>query len=145
MLATKMTLSGEVQVAFDACRRIPELSTRDVESGLRGAANNIRVYASDWRCFIAWCALHRLDSLSAPVKALASFLTEQAGFDSPTANSPAGRRASAWRIRGLACRQLSAGPCVVWLSQRVRWSWLNAPSSSRDKPVAVVGPVELSK
>jgi len=30
-------------------------------------------------------------------------------------------------------------------SQRVMWSWLKAPSSSRDKPVAVVGPVELSK
>ena len=31
------------------------------------------------------------------------------------------------------------------LNQRVMWSWLSAPSGRRDKPVAVVGPVELNK
>ena len=38
-----------------------------------------------------------------------------------------------------------AGPHGVRLNQRVIWSWLSAPSSSRDKPVAIVGLVELSK
>ena len=33
----------------------------------------------------------------------------------------------------------------VRLNQRVIWSWLSAPSGRRDKPVAVVMPVELNK
>nr|WP_281271094.1 hypothetical protein [Hymenobacter nivis] len=40
---------------------------------------------------------------------------------------------------------MSAECHVALLRQRVMWSWLNAPSTRRDKPVAVVGPVELSK
>ena len=37
------------------------------------------------------------------------------------------------------------GRAVGTLNQRVMWSWLNAPFSRRDKYVAVVGPVDLSK
>ena len=33
----------------------------------------------------------------------------------------------------------------VRLNQRVMWSWLSSPSGRRDRPVAVVGPVELNK
>lgn len=51
---------------------------RYVESGLRGAANTVRAYAGDWKRFSAWCALHQLDSLPAPVEALVGFLTELA-------------------------------------------------------------------
>jgi len=51
---------------------------RYVESGLRGAANTIRAYAGDWQRFTTWCQLHQLDSLPAPVEALAGFLTELA-------------------------------------------------------------------
>jgi site-specific recombinase XerD len=51
---------------------------RYVESGLRGAANTIRAYAGDWQRFTAWCQLHQLESLPAPVEALAGFLTELA-------------------------------------------------------------------
>ena len=61
------------------------------------------------------------------------------------AKSSAPRWASAWRIKGLACRQTRAGPHGMRLNQRVTWLWLSAPSSSRDKPVAVVGLVEFSK
>ncbi|MBF9239891.1 tyrosine-type recombinase/integrase [Hymenobacter sp. BT683] len=53
-------------------------STRYVETGLRGAANTVRAYAGDWKRFTSWCALHRLESLPAPVEALAGFLTELA-------------------------------------------------------------------
>lgn len=55
-----------------------ELTHRYVEAGLRGAANTIRAYAGDWRRFTAWCQLHQLASLPAPVEALAGFLTELA-------------------------------------------------------------------
>ena len=68
--------------------------------------------------------------------------------ESPTmrmANSSVGRRAPARQIRGLACRRTWAGPQRAWLSQRVRWSWPSVPSSSHDKLVTVVGPIEFSK
>jgi site-specific recombinase XerD len=55
-----------------------ESTSRYVESGLRGAANTIRAYAGDWQRFTAWCQLHHLESLPAPVEALAGFLTELA-------------------------------------------------------------------
>ncbi|HEX8429250.1 tyrosine-type recombinase/integrase [Hymenobacter sp.] len=55
-----------------------ESASRYVESGLRGAANTIRAYAGDWKRFTAWCQLHQLKSLPAPVEALAGFLTELA-------------------------------------------------------------------
>ena len=55
-----------------------ESTSRYVESGLRGAANTIRAYAGDWKRFTSWCQLHQLESLPAPVEALAGFLTELA-------------------------------------------------------------------
>ncbi|MBO2011600.1 tyrosine-type recombinase/integrase [Hymenobacter negativus] len=55
-----------------------ESTGRYVESGLRGAANTIRAYAGDWQRFTAWCQQHQLESLPAPVEALAGFLTELA-------------------------------------------------------------------
>ncbi|SMB79560.1 integrase family protein [Hymenobacter roseosalivarius DSM 11622] len=55
-----------------------ESTHRYVESGLRGAANTIRAYAGDWQRFTAWCQLHGMASLPAPVEALAGFLTELA-------------------------------------------------------------------
>ncbi|AHJ95544.1 tyrosine-type recombinase/integrase [Hymenobacter swuensis] len=51
---------------------------RYVESGLRGAANTVRAYAGDWKRFAAWCGLHQLAALPAPVEALVGFLTELA-------------------------------------------------------------------
>ncbi|MGI4872408.1 MAG: tyrosine-type recombinase/integrase [Janthinobacterium lividum] len=53
-------------------------TSRYVELGLRGAANTIRAYAGDWKRFTAWCVTHGLESLPAPVEALAGFLTELA-------------------------------------------------------------------
>ncbi|MCC2545509.1 tyrosine-type recombinase/integrase [Hymenobacter sp. BT175] len=55
-----------------------ESTQRYVESGLRGAANTVRAYAGDWKRFTAWCQLHQLESLPAPVEALVGFLTELA-------------------------------------------------------------------
>ncbi|MBC6992354.1 tyrosine-type recombinase/integrase [Hymenobacter sp. BT491] len=55
-----------------------ESTHRYVESGLRGAANTVRAYAGDWKRFSAWCTLHQLAALPAPVEALVGFLTELA-------------------------------------------------------------------
>ncbi|WP_139926249.1 tyrosine-type recombinase/integrase [Hymenobacter sp. DG01] len=53
-------------------------TSRYVESGLRGAANTVRAYAGDWKRFSAWCELHELAALPAPVEAAVGFLTELA-------------------------------------------------------------------
>ena len=75
-------MSSQLVVPSSPAAQVPahlvESTSRYVESGLRGAANTIRAYAGDWRRFTAWCQLHRLDSLPAPVEALAGFLTELA-------------------------------------------------------------------
>lgn len=55
-----------------------ESTSRYVEAGLRGAANTVRAYAGDWQRFTTWCRTHQLESLPAPVEALAGFLTELA-------------------------------------------------------------------
>ena len=41
--------------------------------------------------------------------------------------------------------ELGVRPHGVRLDQRVMWSWLSAPIGRRDKPGAVVGPVELNE
>ena len=53
-------------------------TSRYVQAELRGAANTIRAYAGNWQHCIAWCQRHHLESLPAPVEALAGSLTELA-------------------------------------------------------------------
>ncbi|SNR94096.1 MULTISPECIES: tyrosine-type recombinase/integrase [Hymenobacter] len=57
---------------------LTESTHRYVESGLRGSANTVRAYAGDWKRFAAWCQVHQLGMLPAPVEAVAGFLTELA-------------------------------------------------------------------
>ena len=80
-----------------------ESTSRYVESGLHGAANTIRAYAGDWSRFTAWCQLHQLDSLPAPVEALAGFLTElaDAGKKVATIQRHAAAIAKAHELAGL--------------------------------------------
>ena len=80
-----------------------ESTSRYVESGLRGAANTIRAYGGDWKRFTAWCALHSLGSLPAPVEALAGFLTElaDAGKKVATIQRHAAAIAKAHELAGL--------------------------------------------
>jgi site-specific recombinase XerD len=78
-------------------------TSRYVESGLRGAANTIRAYAGDWARFTTWCQTHQLDSLPAPVEALAGFLTElaEAGKKVATIQRHAAAIAKAHELAGL--------------------------------------------
>lgn len=78
-------------------------TSRYVESGLRGAANTIRAYAGDLKRFTSWCALHQLNSLPAPVEALAGFLTElaDAGKKVATIQRHAAAIAKAHELAGL--------------------------------------------
>ena len=80
-----------------------ESTSRYVESGLRGAANTIRAYAGDWQRFTSWCRLHQLESLPAPVEALAGFLTElaDAGKKVATIQRHAAAIAKAHELAGL--------------------------------------------
>ena len=82
---------------------LAESASRYVESGLRGAANTVRAYAGDWKRFTAWCALHRMESLPAPVEALAGFLTElaDAGKKVATVQRHAAAIAKAHELAGL--------------------------------------------
>ena len=76
------TVSSHLVVPIAPAAQVPahlvESTSRYVESGLRGAANTQRAYAGDWGRFTAWCQLHHLEFLPAPVEALAGFLTELA-------------------------------------------------------------------
>jgi site-specific recombinase XerD len=78
-------------------------SNRYVETGLRGAANTVRAYAGDWQRFTAWCALHAMATLPAPVEALAGFLTElaDAGKKVATIQRHASAIAKAHELAGL--------------------------------------------
>ncbi|NML67947.1 tyrosine-type recombinase/integrase [Hymenobacter sp. RP-2-7] len=78
-------------------------TSRYVESGLRGAANTIRAYAGDWQRFTTWCQVNQLDSLPAPVEALAGFLTElaDAGKKVATIQRHAAAIAKAHELAGL--------------------------------------------
>ena len=80
-----------------------ESTSRYVESGLRGAANTVRAYAGDWKRFTSWCAAHQLESLPAPVEALAGFLTElaDAGKKVATIQRHAAAIAKAHELAGL--------------------------------------------
>ena len=75
-------MSTDLVIPISPVAQVPahlvESTSRYVESGLRGAANTVRAYAGDWKRFTAWCQLHQLESLPAPVEALAGFLTELA-------------------------------------------------------------------
>ena len=51
-------------------------TSRYVESGLRGAANTVKAYASGWQRFTAWCQAHDLVPLPVTVETLASSGTE---------------------------------------------------------------------
>ena len=80
-----------------------ESSHRYVESGLRGAANTVRAYAGDWKRFTAWCTLHELAPLPAPVEALVGFLAElaDAGKKFATIQRHAAAIAKAHELAGL--------------------------------------------
>lgn len=78
-------------------------ASRYVTAGLRGAVNTQRAYAGDWRRFTAWCLVHALASLPAPVEALAGFLTElaEAGKKLATIQRHAAAIAKAHELAGL--------------------------------------------
>lgn len=78
-------------------------TNRYVETGLRGAANTIRAYAGDWQRFTTWCQVHGMNSLPAPVEALAGFLTElaDAGKKVATIQRHASAIAKAHELAGL--------------------------------------------
>lgn len=78
-------------------------ASRYVEAGLRGAANTQRAYTGDWRRFTAWCQTHALESLPAPVEALAGFLTElaEAGKKVVTIQRHAAAIAKAHQLAGV--------------------------------------------
>jgi site-specific recombinase XerD len=75
-------VSNHLVVPISPAAQVPahlvESTSRYVESGLRGAANTQRAYAGDWQRFTTWCQANQLESLPAPVEALAGFLTELA-------------------------------------------------------------------
>ncbi|RFP63656.1 integrase [Hymenobacter lapidiphilus] len=125
-----------------------ESTQRYVESGLRGAANTVRAYAGDWKRFSAWCALHRLQSLPAPIEVLVGFLTElaDAGKKYATIERHAAAIAKAHELAGLesptADKKLKV--LLKGIAREIKTRQKQAPAFSLDSFKRTIKSIDVS-
>ncbi|OWP61720.1 integrase [Hymenobacter amundsenii] len=139
-------------VASSPAAQVPahlvESTQRYVESGLRGAANTVRAYAGDWKRFSAWCALHQLAALPAPIEALVGFLTElaDAGKKYATIERHAAAIAKAHELAGLesptADKKLKV--LLKGIAREIKTRQKQAPAFSLDRFKRTIKSIDVS-